>query len=104
VEYAGIWIRREFTLPELSTAEIKDLQLSLHHDEDCEVYINGVVATKAKRFTMEYDQRRINPEALATLRPGKNTFAIHCHNTEGGQYIDAGLVTMTLTTPPVKEQ
>jgi hypothetical protein len=99
-----IWIRREFSLPELSTAEIKDLQLSLHHDEDCEVYINGVVATKAKRFTMEYDQRRISPEALATLHPGKNTFAIHCHNTEGGQYIDAGLVTMTLTTPPAKDQ
>jgi hypothetical protein len=95
---ADIWIRREFTLPELSATELKDLQLNLHHDEDCEVYINGVVATKAKRFTMEYDQRRISPEALAVLKPGKNVFAIHCHNTEGGQYIDAGLVTMTMKT------
>ena len=38
-----IWIRREFTLPE---GKFRDLQLSLHHDDDAEVYINGVLAAK----------------------------------------------------------
>ena len=32
--------------------------------------------------------------AKSLLKQGRNTLAIHCHQTKGGQYIDAGLADM----------
>jgi hypothetical protein len=84
-----IWIRREFTLPE---GDFKNLHLLLHHDEDAEVYLNGVVAAKVPGFITDYEEVPISKEALAALKPGKNRFAVHCKQTTGGQYIDVGIV------------
>ena len=73
--------------------------LIMHHDEDAEVYLNGVPATKAVDFTRGYEEFDITPEAAATLRPGKNLIAIHCHQTKGGQYIDAGMADAKWSAP-----
>jgi hypothetical protein len=86
---ADIWIRREFMLPEIKT---DNLWLSLHHDEDAEIYFNGVLAAKVSGFVTDYGEVSIRPDALAALKAGKNTIAVHCHQTTGGQYIDVGLV------------
>lgn len=84
-----IWLRREFTLPE----PVPDkLQLMMHHDENATVYLNGVLAAELQGFTTGYRNFPINDAARAALRPGKNVIAIHCSQTEGGQYIDAGLL------------
>ncbi|MBC7804854.1 MAG: DUF4965 domain-containing protein, partial [Akkermansiaceae bacterium] len=88
---ADIWIRREFTMPE---GKFDNLQLYLHHDEDTEIYINGVLAARMAGFTGNYDFTALTPEGRAALKPGKNAIAIHCHQTGGGQYIDAGLSTV----------
>ena len=84
-----IWIRREFTLPEMKT---DNLWLNLHHDEDAEIYFNGVLAAKVSGFVTDYGEVSIRPDALAALKAGKNSIAVHCHQTTGGQYIDLGLV------------
>ena len=84
-----LWIRREFALPAGSTA---GLQLDCFHDEDAEVYLNGVLAARLSGYSTDYEALPIAPAALAALKPGKNTLAIHCHQTAGGQYIDCGLV------------
>jgi hypothetical protein len=84
-----IWLRREFAMPE---GPFADLQLDLFHDEDAEVYLNGVLAARVSGYTTDYDAIAIAPAAKAALKPGKNVIAIHCHQTGGGQYIDAGLV------------
>lgn len=83
-----IWLRREFTLAENPSGE---LTLTLHHDEDAQIYINGVLATTVAGFIEEYEHVPINPKAAQALHAGRNTFAVHCHQTRGGQYIDVGI-------------
>ena len=85
---SDIWLRREFKLP---PGKFTDLALLLHHDEDTEVYINGMLAVTASGYNAVYESFDLTPEAQASLRPGKNTMAAHCHQTVGGQYFDLGI-------------
>ena len=85
----NIWLRRSFEMP---VGKTDHLQLIVHHDDDVEIYLNGVLAAKAGGYLSDYDEMAISPEALATLRPGKNVLAVHCLQHSGGQYIDVGLV------------
>jgi hypothetical protein len=84
----NIWLRRSFELPDNAPRE---LHLLLHHDEDAEIYLNGVLAAKVKGFVTDYEEVAIDAKALKTLKAGKNTLAVHCKQTGGGQYIDVGL-------------
>jgi hypothetical protein len=93
---ADIWLRREFDLPQ---AKFTDLQLRIHHDEDAEVYINGVKAAQFKGFLTEYQEHPLSEKGKAALKPGKNVIAIHCRQTGGGQYIDAGIADVIPAKP-----
>jgi hypothetical protein len=84
-----IWLRREIELP---SGKWNDLQAWLHHDEDAEVYVNGVLALTTRGWVNKYDSFPLSPASKAALKPGKNLIAIHCRQSGGGQYIDLGLV------------
>ncbi|HUA66166.1 MAG TPA: DUF4965 domain-containing protein [Alphaproteobacteria bacterium] len=84
-----IWLRREV---DIKPTTYDDLEGWLHHDEDAEVYINGVLALKTSGFICNYDSFPLTAQGKAALKPGRNVIAVHCHQTVGGQYIDFGLV------------
>lgn len=81
-----IWIRRSFQ----SERPIKGLSLAIHHDEDAEVYLNGQLVAELKGYTTAYKFVAIKGE----IKAGKNVLAVHCRQTTGGQYIDAGLAIL----------
>jgi len=84
-----IWMRRTVTLPQNIPAKLNVLA---RHDEDVEIYINGVLAASATGYTDEYVALPMTDAARAALKPGKNVIAVHCHQTTGGQSVDVGIV------------
>jgi hypothetical protein len=86
-----IWLVRDI---ELSDVAIDKLHWLIHHDEDTEIYVNGMLAAQFSGYTVQYDTRPLSPAAIKAFKPGKNRIAIHCHQTGGGQYIDVGLATV----------
>lgn len=87
---SDIWLRRDF---DLKAENIPGLELQVFHDEDVEVYLNGVLALKLPGYITDYDEFPISNEAAARLHPGENSIAVHCHQTVGGQGVDVGIVT-----------
>ncbi len=84
-----IWLRRTVEIPEVPAGEI---WLRIHHDEDAEIFINGILAARAVGYTREYTEIPLSAEGRKALKAGTNTIAVHCKQTGGGQYIDMGLL------------
>src|SRR5436190_6196718 len=57
-----IWLRREVTLPARGF-DLSSLQLLVFHDEDVEVYFDGVLAAREAGFLRDYEPLEIRPEA-----------------------------------------
>ncbi len=89
-----IWLR---TVWELETSDLDGLHLRIHHDEDAEIYVNGRQIASLSGYVGDYVELPIEASSRDAWRAGKNTVAVHCHQTSGGQYIDAGLVQITET-------
>jgi arylsulfatase A-like enzyme len=81
-----IWLRKSFEVKEVPKGA--HLVLRIFHDEDAEVYLNGQKAASVRGYTTSYVDV---PVEGGELKPGTNILAVHCHQTEGGQYIDLGL-------------
>jgi len=95
---SDIWMRRQFTTTNLTDDDLSKLAFSLYHDEECQIYINGILAGTANGFTSNYDITYMKLEGKrAIVKNGLNTIAIHCHQTGGGQYIDCGIVKLNIT-------
>lgn len=84
-----IWLRGEFTF---DSDAPEGLWASIHHDEDAEVFINGVKAFDLKGYTTRYRRYALSEEARKAIVKGENVVAVHCRQTRGGQYIDVRFV------------
>ncbi len=91
----ALWVRRVFNWD--AGQNIDRLLLQLRHDEDAEVYINGEkIYSCSDCYTSDY-KNILLPEAVrALLKPGKNLLAMHCVNTQGWSWLDAGLATQEM--------
>jgi hypothetical protein len=65
--------------------------MTLHHDEDVKVYLNGKLVFQKAGHVSRYQTHDITRESADVLQTGKNVIAVHCRQTTGGQYIDLGL-------------
>ena len=91
-----LWVRRAF---ELKEAPSSSLALSIHHDEDAAVYLNGAKAAQLEGYTTQYTVAPVADGAQHALKQGKNVLAAEVSQTLGGQYFDAGLVEMRGNAP-----
>jgi len=92
----GIWLRRVFHLPSIPSSR---LYLQVHHDEDAQVFINGKLIAQLKGYTTAYRAMPLDGRAKSAMRSGHNLVAVHCSQTDGGQYIDVGLVEVQEKDP-----
>jgi hypothetical protein len=84
-----LWYRRDFNL---TNVDFEKPVLNIFHDDDVQVFINGVPAFDcAPCFTGEYEFKPISPAAVKALKKGKNTLAAYVKNGAGPGYIDIGL-------------
>jgi len=86
---SDIWLRREIEIP---ADKLQNVELWLHHDDDVQIYVNGILAVQSAGWTTCYDAVPLSKLARAGLKAGKNLIAIHCRQNGGGQYVDVGLV------------
>ncbi|GHU62186.1 hypothetical protein FACS1894123_02710 [Bacteroidia bacterium] len=83
-----IYIRTQFDVKQSDLDAVEKLYLTLFHDEDCWVYINGQLALNRSGYITSYQSFEIDKNLL---KPSGNTIAIRCIQTTGGQLIDAGI-------------
>ena len=87
-----IWLRTTVDLPKIG--EDDALTLRLFHDEDAEVFVNGKRLLRANGFITTYHDLDLDAAGKALFQPGKNTIAVSCRQSRGGQGIDVGMTLL----------
>jgi hypothetical protein len=64
---SDIWMRTKFRIDNAGRKAPKSLALSIHHDEDVDVYLNGHLVYSAKGFLTAYERRGLDVAALQYL-------------------------------------
>lgn len=95
---SDIWLRREVDID--ASLLNHSVYLLIHHDEEAEVYIDGMLVASLNGFTTSYMLVAIPSELVSRIEGGTNTLAVHCRQTQGGQYIDVGLVAIVQQEEP----
>lgn len=83
---SDIWLRKEFNAKPRSDGSYV---ISVYHDEDAQVFLNGSKVADLTGHTGGYVSIPLADASL--VKSGKNVIAVHCHQTQGGQFIDLGL-------------
>lgn len=86
---SDIWLRQTF---QWDGGNVQDAALAVFHDEDTEVYVNGVKIWSGSGFNNGYEFFSLGNELKKALKKGDNTLAVHTHQTSGGQVIDLALL------------
>ena len=88
-ERGRYWVRHHFNIDKVNTDHNYFLLYS--HDDECMVYINGVLVTNQSGAYVD-QTAQLSSEAVATLKKGDNVLAMYVNDSGGGgQYLDFGL-------------
>ncbi len=88
-----IYMRRTVEFNDLLTSEnIDNLRAYVFHDEDCLVYLNGILIGQWTGFETRYQCKLLNmSQVKAAIKLGQpNVLAVCCKQTTGGQFVDIG--------------
>lgn len=97
-----IYLRKWIEIPALNDHD--ELRLEVHHDEDCEIYVNGKRLWREGGYLTDYRTILLTPEQRSLFRAGENLIAVSCRQTGGGQFIDVGLALIQEKTNLQEEQ
>lgn len=84
-----IWLRGRF---EYDGSAFDKAVLVTHYDNATEIYINGQVVWKGEGWNDAYAPFEITDTLKRALKRGTNTITVHCHQDEGGQFIDLAVL------------
>jgi len=92
---SGLWLRKEVTLEDARS--FKTLLLRGFWDDSIVLWINGTKVFSKMDFTRggEHEVVILPETACRALKTGKNVIAAECHNEQGGQAFDIGLIAIS---------
>ena len=89
----SIWMRKKFKVGDLTKEQLEKLAFRLFHDENIDIFINGVRAFARGGYLTDYEEFPIEEAARKAIKPNsENVIAVQCRNFEGGQMVDVGIV------------
>jgi hypothetical protein len=84
-----IRLRQEFTY---DGSPYDRATLVIHYDNGTEVYVNGRRIWRGTGWNDRYGGFDVTKSVRSALKSGRNVIAVHCHQDEGGQFIDLALL------------
>jgi Glycosyl hydrolases family 2, sugar binding domain/Glycosyl hydrolases family 2, TIM barrel domain/Glycosyl hydrolases family 2 len=87
-----IWLRTTVEAPAIGADD--SLVLHLFHDEDVVIFVNGKPLFAEEGYVSKYRDIPLSDSARKLFHAGKNTIAVRCKQTGGGQGIDLGLTIL----------
>ena len=88
---SDLWARRHFNLED--PASVSCAELLLYHDDEADVYLNGVKLLSAGGSTSAYEAIVLDKaKFLEAARKGDNVLSVHVHQRFGGQAFDAAFM------------
>jgi serine/threonine protein kinase len=84
----NLWLRREFTLPEVSPGI---LVFRINRNHDAQIFLNGVQAAPIADWRDSDALVPAWPRGREALKQGRNTLAVFCRDADGGGPIDVRL-------------
>ncbi len=86
-----IWVRRVISFNDIPSSK---MFLKLEHDDDVDVYLNGERIYKCVGcYNGKPQYFPIDDAIKSKIKKGKNILAMHCINTAGWSWLDAGIST-----------
>ena len=86
-----LWVRRHFTYAK-PAGKMLQATIEMFHDEDADVYLNGVKVLSTKGYNTNWTPFAIALEKFnALVKEGDNVIAVKIIQKTGGQYFDLGI-------------